>query len=439
MNDLFIGILLSVLLGALVGAQREIKQQRDNKKQFAGFRTFTFISILGFLLGFISIEILDSFILIFIGFFGIFLLVTTSYIFYVLGTNIKNRNSIIGEVSAIITFIVGLLISLKYYYFSIFLTILITTILFLGNGLHNFAKKIKENEVFGTLKFAIISFVILPILPNKFYGPLDFPYISDFFLKFFSAQILLEFKIFNFFQIWLMVVLISAITYIGYILMKTIGTNKGILLTGFLGGLMSSTAVASSFAIESKRSPSLKIPLAVGIIIASSTMFFRVILEVALINPLLLSGVIFLSLLGIIGFVYGFYLFFGHISKKGSYFEMSSPFTLGPAIKFGLFFLVIILFSKVFTLLLGNYGIYFIAFFSGFVDVDVIVLTFSQMALKGEIMSNVAILGIFIATISNTFFKFLIVYFLGTREIANKIFFAFLSMTMFGLVLLFFI
>lgn len=436
-SDLFIGIGLSILLGALIGAQRESKQQKENYRDFAGFRTFTFISLLGFLVGYISFDLLNSYFLIFIAFFGIFLLVTSAYILHFLGEKGKHKESITGEVSVLLTFLIGIIISLKYYYIPIFLAIMISIILFLGAKLHNFARVIKDNEIFATLKFAIISLIILPILPNKEFGFLDVPILNSFLLKYFSYEILNEFAIFNFFQIWLMVVLISAITYVGYILMKTIGARRGIALTGFLGGLMSSTAVTSSFAIESRKLSKLTLPLVIGVIIASSTMFFRIIFEISLINPFLLDKIILLFFVGLLGFIFAFYFYLNDSKSYKKALDVSSPFMLLPALKFALFFVVIIFLSKLFTILFGDYGIYAIAFFSGFVDVDVIVLSFSKMALEGFISKDVATIGIFIAAFSNTMFKALIAYFLGAKEFSNKIILIFSSLTIFGLLLLF--
>lgn len=437
LSDLFLGIGLSILLGALIGAQRESRQQKGKFRDFAGFRTFTLISLFGFIVGFISFDLLNSYFLIFIAFFGIFLLVTSAFILHYLGGKGKRKESITGEVSFILTFLIGIIISLKYYYIPVMLAIMITTILFLGTKLHNFARLVKENEIFATLKFGIISLVILPILPNKDFGFLDVPLLNTFLLKFFTFDVLSEFTIFNFFQIWLMVVLVSAITYVGYILMKTIGASKGIALTGFLGGLMSSTATTSSFAIESKKFPKLVLPLVIGTIIASSTMFFRILLEVSLVNPFLLNQVILLLFVGVLGFAFAFYFYLKSSENHVKSIEITSPFMILPALKFALFFIVVIFCSKFFTILFGDYGIYFIAFFSGFVDVDVIVLSFSKMALDGFISKEAATIGIFIAAFSNTMFKAGIAYVLGARFFSKRIMLVFSTLTLVGLLLLF--
>ena len=166
-SNLFVGLILASLLGALIGSQREIRQQRLNLKDFAGFRTFTLISILGFLLGIISNEILKNYYLILIGLFGIFFILVISYRAV---SKIYPKNiSATTQISALITFLIGILISQNYYQFTITLAILIAAILYLGTIFHEFTKNLKETEIFATLKFAIISLIILPILTKKNY------------------------------------------------------------------------------------------------------------------------------------------------------------------------------------------------------------------------------------------------------------------------------
>jgi len=334
LDETLIGRLLSLLLGALIGAQREIRQQKDKLVDFAGFRTFSLVSLFGFLIGFLSNEVLNNQYVILIGLISIFFISIVAYraVTKIYPTQISSTS----QISAILTFMLGLLVSFKYYYMSISIAIIITTILFLGNALHKFASKLKQSVIFATLKFAIISVIILPILPNKNYTLLDFPIIGTFLShqNTISQEILLKLDVFNFYHIWLMVVFISGIAYVGYILMKTIGSEKGIEVTGFLGGLISSTALTSSFAIESKKLNYLSNPLIIGTVIACSTMFFRIIFEVMVINPDLIFGItLMLSIMGGIGYAGASYLFFkrklSHVkSRNGLSFHFNSCFKI---------------------------------------------------------------------------------------------------------------
>ncbi|MCA9497169.1 MAG: MgtC/SapB family protein [Nanoarchaeota archaeon] len=440
LDSVFFRILLACLLGALIGAQRETIQQKNHIRDFAGFRTFTLVSLLGYLISYISYDILNDFLLIIVGVFCVFILSLVSYIFAV-----KQKNgdiSAITEISFVLTFVIGSLIAFGLYQISIALAITITTILFLGNSFHKFAKSLKENEIFATLKFAIISLIILPLLPNKNYTLLDMPFLGELLNSqtLVSKDILLQLDVFNFYHIWLMVVFISGIAYVGYILMKTIGAEKGIIWTGFLGGFMSSTALTSSFAIESKKVNYLSAPLVVGTIIACSTMFFRILFEIGILNPNLLSETfLLLGVMGIAGFIGAIYIFkrskLNHVKK----FSLESPFTLGPALKFAFFFLVITFVSKLFTIYFGDKGIFLIAFLSGIADVDAITITLLNLSMAGSISSSSAATGIFIAAFANTIFKGGIAYFIGSKNFFKGILMVFSLIIISGLCSIFFL
>ncbi len=434
-DNIFFGLILSALLGALVGVEREIRLQKEKITDFAGFRTYTLISVLGFLLGFLAFDIFENSYFLLTGIFGIFMAIIFAY--RAVTKMSPTSVSLISEVSAIVVFIIGVLVSISYYYFAIFLSILLTGTLFLGNAFHSFAKHLKQKEMYATLKFAIISLIILPILPNENYSPLDFPIIGDILLSFniFDPTLLESLDIFNFFYIWLMVVLISGIGYFGYIMMKLFGTEKGILFTGFLGGLMSSTALTSSFAIESRKLSYLSSPLIVGTVIASSIMFFRIIVEVAIINPSLLPNILLVFLImGFSGILIAVFIFkrkrLNHVKK----FNLKSPFAFWPAFKFGIFFVFILFLAKLFSILFGDSGIYLVAFFSGLADVDAITITLSTLSAEGSISQLAATIGIMIAAVTNTIFKGAIAFYLGSKEFGKGVMIAFGSIILIGII-----
>lgn len=413
------GIVLSCLLGGLLGVQREIRQQKTKTQDFAGFRTYTLISLFGFLVGFLSFDVLGSFYVLPVTFGGVFLLLVISY--YGVSSYDKKQIGIMSQIIALLAFVMGILVSLKYYQLSIMISIITTTILFFGTQLHHFVKNLTQAEIYASLKFAIISLIILPLLPNKNYTLLDLPVFGTFFEKqtLFNLSVLNQIDVFNFYYLWLMVVFISGIAFIGYALMKTIGAQKGILVTGFLGGLMSSTALTSSFSIESRSFKKLSWPLAIGVAIASSVMFFRVLFVVAVLNPNLFLGLLFsLGLMGVCGVLLAVHLYFkkGKESQKINNFELDSPFTIIPALKFALLFLVVMFVTKLLTVIFGNSGIYIISFISGITDVDAITISLSKLAFEGSISNLSAQFGVIIAAFANTFFKGGIAYFLGSKE-----------------------
>lgn len=430
--ETLIGLMLSLALGALVGTEREIRQQKTKQQDFAGFRTFTLISLFGFLIGLVGKHFIHETNVFVISLFGIFLLCAVAY--RAVNKLRPTEVSVTSEVSALLTFIIGFFVSQGEFHLSISLAILITLVLFLGNALHKFAKKIKSREVFATLKFALISLVILPLLPQTNYALTDLPFLGEVLTtqNFIPASLLQETNVFNFHTIWLMVVLISGIAYVGFLLLKIFG-EKGILLTGFLGGLMSSTALTSSFSIESKHLKHLSSPLAVGVIIACSTMFFRIIVEVLLLNSSLLDGLaLFLFFIGFLGCLCAGYLFLRTKLNHVKTLTLDSPFSLKPALKFGFFFIIVLFVSKFFSLILGDKGVFVVALFSGFADVDAITISLCKLAFEGAITPGTAKLGIVFAAFSNTLFKAGVAYYLGSASFGKIILFVFGALLLAG-------
>jgi len=433
--DVWVGVGLSLLLGALIGVQREMRQQQEEIVDFAGFRSYIFISILGYLFGFLGNEIFKSQAIVLVGVFFVFFLSIVAY--RAVSKLHPKEISITNEVVLVLTFLIGILVSMKFYYVCVTLSILITGILYLSEELHKFAKKLKKSEFLATLKFVLISAVILPILPNKNYTPLDLPLFGSLLKKqeIISSDLLTQLDVFNFFHIWLFVVLISAIGYVGYILMKTIGAERGVEVTGFLGGFMSSTALTSSFALESKRLNYLSSPLIIGTVIACSTMFLRIIFEVWLINPeILLYLLLPMVIMGAFGYLIATYLLKKSKLRHIKNLDLNSPFTLVPALKFAIFFLFILIITKLFTLIYGEKGIFLVAFFSGIADVDAITISLSNLASTGIISASSASTGIILAAFANTFFKAGIAYFVGSKAFSKGIIYTFLLILFVGFI-----
>ena len=278
--DIILKFLIALAIGALIGLERERKQV--NKSEFAGIRTFILIALFGILSTYIN-EIYPNFLV--ISFLGLIVLVGLSYI---ASTRESGDIGITTEVVALLTFILGALCYTdEGIRIAPIFAIIITVLLAAKSYLHRFVRKISEKELTNTLKFLIIAFVILPLLPDQTMGPLD---------------------VFNPYQIWLVVVFISAISYAGYILMKLIGAERGLGLTGVIGGLVSSTAVATAMASRVKESEFIIRAAVFATVIASSMMFLRILFEVLVINPDLVSLLMVPMLsMGILGIVLAYW------------------------------------------------------------------------------------------------------------------------------------
>lgn len=411
MDSLFIlKFLISLALGALIGIERERKREGA---EFAGVRTFILIALLGTISAYLS-QFFAFFWL--FAFAGLVVLVGLSY----LVTTRKNGDvGITTEIAAFLTFGLGVLcFTDEGLQVAPILAIIITTLLAIKPQIHKFAHRISEKELINTLKFLIIAFVILPLLPNEFIGPLE---------------------VFNPYQIWLMVVFISAISFTGYILMKFIGPEKGLGVTGIVGGLVSSTAVVTSMAARVKESEFLMKAAVFATVVASSMMFLRMLFEVSVINPTLLPQLVApMLLMGVLGIILGIFIWRRtEIREMDAKLKLDNPFSLKPALVFGALFLAILFISKISNTYLGSSGVYIASLISGVADVDAITISMALLAPK-TISNTTAVTAITLAAISNTVFKFCIALFLGTRKFARNVGVVFFIIIISGLIVILF-
>ncbi len=401
--------IIALALGALVGLEREYARYKKRGHDYAGIRTFPLIALLGSLAAFFGETI------------NIWILITTSAligILIIVAYFVKNQShrdtGATSEVAGFVTYFLGILAFHNELILAITIAIVMTILLYSRSILHRFAEKMKKQELADTLKFAVIAFLILPLLPNQAYGPHG---------------------IFNPFIIWLMVVFISGISFAGYILMKWFG-QRGIPLTGILGGLASSTATTISFAQRSNSNKKLAKALALGVILANGIMFIRILFEVLVVNRALLRPLL-IPMLSLAGLTILFaYLLWRGASKTKKKITLKSPFTIKPALTFGIFFAVILALVKIAEVYFSSRGIYIASFISGFADVDAITLSLAQLA-KTSISVETARNGIIIATLTNVAVKGGIAFWFGTPQFRKYVVGAFALLIAAGIGLLF--
>lgn len=389
---------ISLLLGALIGLEREMTQAKFKHPDFAGTRTFALIAAFGTLTAFISEMVSDLFIVVA---FGIFMFII--YGTYQKISEITQHYGLTTEIVAIITFLIGALCYYDNVRAAAAIAIIITILLSVKKDLHNFSKKITKEEFYNSLKFAILAFVVLPFLPNEAYGPLG---------------------VLNPYKIWLIVVLISGISFFGYVMMRLFGAQKGIGFTAILGGIASSTAVTLSLSSQSLKLKSFHRVFVLGVVLASSIMFARVILLVSIINLELVKFVA-IPLISMIIFGIVISVIFMKGGDKTEDFTnqnqipIKSPFTLKPAITFATIYVVIMFVSKLALMFFGNKGIIVTSLFSGLADVDAITISIAELAKEG-LSYSVASFGILIATIVNSLVKVGLAFSFGDKKFAKE-------------------
>jgi uncharacterized membrane protein (DUF4010 family) len=392
----------ALLIGLLVGLQREYAhlQETQDEKTFGGARTFALFGLLGCTAAFLA-DRMDSAMVFVVIAAIIGGLVMISYI----ATARQGSIGMTTEAAAVVTLLAGAICFLGEPAVAAALGVAMTVLLALKLQTRVLVRNITQSDVYATLTFAVITLIILPVLPSRSYGPPPF-------------DVLVPYKI------WLMVVFISGISFLGYLLIKVVGARRGVGLTGLLGGLASSTAVTLSFAQRSRDISGLERPFAMAILLAWSVMFMRVMVEVAVINPALFRIVwIPMTAALVVSASYCVYLYRLQSTGKQEEQDMfKNPFELGPALTFGLIYAAILLVANAARLYLGNTGIYLSSIASGLADVDAITLSLAELSrVTGDLDLHTAARGIVLAAVSNTLVKGGIVLGMGSVMLRKAI------------------
>jgi uncharacterized membrane protein (DUF4010 family) len=409
--ELFYRFGVAGAIGFLVGLQREYAHGGPGREIFAGERTLALMGLLGCAAALLTDRLASPWV-----FVGIVLsigaLVTVAY----LVSAWRGRVGLTSEIAALVTVVTGALCYWDYLALAVALAVATTVLLSLKLEMDTFVRRITREDVYATLKFAVITAIVLPVLPDRSFGPPPLDVLNPY-------------------KIWLMVVFISGISFLGYLLIKVVGTRQGIGLTGVLGGLASSTAVTLSFSERSQREAGLTKPLALGITVAWTTMFLRVVVEVAALNPALL-GLLWLPMAAsaAAGLAYCAYLWLAQRTDEEGGVAFSNPFELGPALKFGLIYAVILLGSRAAQMYLGAAGVYLSSVVAGLADVDAITLSMAELSqASGAVDLVTAERAIVVAAMSNTAVKGFIVLTGGSAGLRRVLLPGFLLMLAAGL------
>ncbi|MEX1021105.1 MAG: DUF4010 domain-containing protein [Litorilinea sp.] len=393
--DLFYRFGIALLLGMLIGLEREHSRTHLGNKMFAGVRTFALISLAGCMAALIGDELGSPFVLVaVIAVIGMWIALA-----YVTIARL-GQVGITTEVSAMVALLAGILCYLDYVIFASAIAVSATLLLSLKPALHSFATALSREDVYATLKFAVITIIVLPILPNESFGPPPFDVLNPY-------------------RIWLMVVFISGISFASYVLMKVVSAGAGIGLTGLLGGLVSSTAVTLSLSQRSKTQEVFARSIALALIAAWTVMIPRILLQAGIVNiDLLQTLTIPLAVMGVSLLAYVGYLLFTRGEGDEDQVEVQNPFELKPAFIFGFIYGLILLLSRTAETYFGTTGIYVSSIIAGIADLNAITLTMAELSQPlGNLAPGVAAEAITLAVISNTVVKTILVFSAGSRAL----------------------
>jgi uncharacterized membrane protein (DUF4010 family) len=400
-SSLFLRFGVALFIGLLVGLQREYAHDADSdpkEKSFAGVRTFALFALLGCAAAYLADLFSEPIV------FAVLFLVAGIFIaisYFV--TASAGRPGMTTEVAAGVTILTGALCFWDQLALAVAIGVVMAALLSFKLELHGFAEQLTREDVVAALKFALITAIFLPILPNESFWPPPFDVLNPY-------------------RIWLMVVFISGISFLGYVLFKLLGTRRGVSLTGLLGGLVSSTATTLSFSERSRKNINLAKPFAMAIVIAWTVMFGRVLVEVWVVNKELLAVVwLPVTLAGLAGLAYAAYLYLAPHEDDEEDVQVTNPFELRPAITFGLLYGLILLVAQAAHMYLGDTGVLLSAFVSGLADVDAITLSMAELSASDDISLQTAARAIIIAIMSNTLVKGGIVFSSGSTSIRRAL------------------
>ncbi|MGE5327507.1 MAG: MgtC/SapB family protein [Deltaproteobacteria bacterium] len=399
---------MALLMGMLIGLERQ-HSQREDEALFAGVRTFPLIALIGFLAALVTRTGYPWVLPVALA--GVCAMVVTAY--WMTGSGAHKGAT--TEFVAILTCLFGVLSGFGYVIPAATFAVVTTLVLSIKAPLHQLAEKIKSEEMYAILKFGIVSVIILPLLPDRPFGP---------------------WGVLNPRVIWWMVVLISAISMVGYVLMRFLGVRQGIALTGLLGGLASSTATTLGLSQKARDEKSDVAPyFALGIVLASTIMFFRVLfltwvvdekLGAALVGPIAIPGAA--------GLLAGAYLWRRRIETAQATLEVKNPMELGSAIKFGLLFALVLLVARGAHFYFGSAGLFIASGLAGLTDVDAITISTARLAREGVLAPSTANAAILLAGAANTLVKGALAVSLGGRALRKVVLPIFSALTLLSVI-----
>lgn len=305
---LFWNFILATALGALIGTEREMPRtgvKIGGVAGFGGIRSYALLSLLGAITTWMDMSMGTDFwkisgLLI----SGIFIVIAYTYSSFA-----KDHMGVTSEYAALLTYLIGIIVMSGYRTIAVILAILMLLILSSKDYLTKMRERFSRTELGDALKFAVISFVVLPLLPNQKFSIVE---ILDFITggHIGISHEIFSMHFFNPFGIWLFVVIMAGVEYIGYILSKVLGNRGGVIASGAIGGMISSTATTAAMTHKSTQHPEHRNAYIIATLIASTIMCIRVIAISGFYSNAILEVVTIPALCmltGLVGTAYYFY------------------------------------------------------------------------------------------------------------------------------------
>lgn len=383
---------ISLAIGLLVGLERgwRTRDEQDHQRA-AGFRTFALSGLLGGVTGAVALQTNGLIIgVVFLGHTAAFAA------FHWLEAKAERNLSVTSVVAGMLTFLLGTMSVTGDPHIAIACAVAMTSLLAFREWIHSGIASLTWHELRAVLILLAMSFLLLPILPNKTIDPWN------------SV---------NLYEIWLLAILTAGISFVGYVAVRTLGERLGIVTTAIAGGLASSTVTTLTFARLNREHPGSFRLLSAGILIAGAVMMARVAvvavaLNRALLGPLVLplgSAAAILSAGALI-------LLLGNSERHTPRLLIQNPLAFGTALKSAAFIGALILTAEITRQTFGSTGVLMVAALSGVADVDALTISMARLG-GGDLDLIIAARAIMLAVSVNTISKAMIAGWTGGRDI----------------------
>lgn len=382
----------SLAMGLLIGLERERSPAAK-----AGLRTFTLVALFGTLCAMLAATTGFMWLLA-VGLAAVAILIVSAYFGAPAAEGDPGTTT---EIALLVCYALGALIWFGFALLAVMIAIATTVLLYFKPELRGITQRLERRDLLSILQFAVLSFVILPILPDQNYGP---------------------YQALNPYNIWLMVVLISGISLAGYIALRLIGQRYGAPLMGFLGGLVSSTATTLIYARHGKINEDLSRLAVLVILLANLVVIVRLGVVSAVVAPAILPALLPVLggglALGLLATAYGWRQL--STGKELPMPEMKNPAEIRTSLTFGLLYAAVLFFSAWLSDYAGSKGLYAVAVASGLTDVDAITLSSLRLYILAQLQPEQAVTAITLALVANLVFKFSLVAFIGGAALARR-------------------
>ncbi|MBM4244719.1 MAG: MgtC/SapB family protein [Deltaproteobacteria bacterium] len=395
---------VALAIGGLIGVERELRKVERGGHEVGGIRTFLLFSLIGAVAAWLSRQMASPWPLA-LAVLGVSAMISVSYA--VLHRRVSAADEDAGlttEAAAVATTLLGALALYGYPDLAGALGILTAALLAFKRPIHGLVGRLDMQDLYAGLKLLIATFIVLPLLPDRALDPLG---------------------AINPHELWLLVVLISFLSLIGYVAVRLLGTGRGTVLTGIFGGMTSSTAVTLTFARRSveRGGENQSDALACGIVLAWGVMFLRVAIEVTIVHAPLLPALVtpLAAMLGVAcAAAFVLYRRSRRVPEHPRAIDLRNPFSLTAAIKFAGVFMLVLLAVAVVQRWAPARGELVVAALAGLTDVDAITLSMATFARDGGAAATAA-QAIAVATFTNTIVKCGLVVGLASRALRARL------------------